>query len=234
MITCPDCHQQISSAATVCPHCGRPMSATAPAVQQGKAPLLTISNRPSEDDSHSVPLGRCPKCGSADLRRVSLVYEEGTNRIETTTDGGGIGYVGDQIAFGMTSSSTSGVAQSDLAEQLAPPERLEEGVTGGAFSFGCLSLLALTAFVLWSAMIYGRRGFAVGSVLWILGMAFWWWGIGSGRPLTSRENAKWNATVYPKLRAKWERSLICMRCGTITDPGNQAKEASSRLLEDRA
>jgi hypothetical protein len=32
------------------------------------------------------------------------------------------------------------------------------------------------------------------------------------------EAEDYNSRVWPKLQAKWQRSVMCMRCGEITDP----------------
>ena len=55
LLSCPECGGSVSSQATVCPHCGCPISG--------------ISSRPTSYSSDNRPTIKCPKCGS---RNVSV------------------------------------------------------------------------------------------------------------------------------------------------------------------
>lgn len=64
---------------------------------------------------------RCPKCGYDDWKAASLVYEEGTSAINTTTKAAGVGIGSGGIGVGFGGGTTTGKSQTALSERAAPP-----------------------------------------------------------------------------------------------------------------
>src|SRR4051794_34376043 len=77
LMTCSDCDKQHSDAAPACPHRGRP-NIVAPVVATVPLPAGRYPQ---------APLGArlaCPACGSPDVKKLSLVYREGTTALQTS------------------------------------------------------------------------------------------------------------------------------------------------------
>ena len=64
----------------------------------------------------------CTKCGSDHTQKVSAIYSQGTSRGSASSSSTTVGAVGDRAAVAATSTSTSSFSQTDLAEQLQPPQ----------------------------------------------------------------------------------------------------------------
>jgi hypothetical protein len=97
LVTCPDCEKRHSAAAPFCPQCGRP--AVLPPVAQ-----------PMVDEHPRGAIGpwlACPRCGSEEVRKLSLIYREGTAHVGAYAPGGG---------------GTLGTAQSLMSRDAAPPQ----------------------------------------------------------------------------------------------------------------
>ena len=137
----------------------------------------------------------CPKCGASEVRKLSLIYDEGRSTIQTQSQSVGVGFGGGGMGVGTASTSTVGHQQSALSKQAAPPAKrmwplwAAGAVIVGLMAFGSLrhpdlSSLLMIAFVAW----------AVRSAL-------------KGRDF--------NANVYPGLLERWKRSWMCNRCGDM-------------------
>jgi hypothetical protein len=137
----------------------------------------------------------CPRCGSEDGRKFSIIHAHGLSVVDSITLGAGVGTGGD-AAVGV--APTSGTHQTNLSKAVAPPTERPVGV-GCSILFG----LALMAFF----------GIAAPPSLLLLAPFF----IGTMVKLKKNDSAAraWNATEYPALKAKWERSAMCMRCGEV-------------------
>lgn len=66
----------------------------------------------------------CPMCRSSNIKKVSLVYEEGRSTVDlnTTSTGAGVGISSSGLGVGVAKSkgSTTGVQQTDLSKRAAP------------------------------------------------------------------------------------------------------------------
>jgi hypothetical protein len=196
LVSCPDCRKQVSDAAPACIHCGRPHPGRAGELAPDKLFLHAGSSR-----SSSQP--QCPKCGSVDLKTLGMVHASGVSSVTSLTSIVGVNEGG----LGVASASTSGRQLTALAQAAAPPT-LQEADLGQSFALGCsggcvLSLLALAA-----------AGAAA---------MMWTWGIGTILLAMLIHSVRgWNAddhntNIYYPGKERWDRSLMCMRCGTITD-----------------
>ena len=150
---------------------------------------------------------RCPKCNSTDLKKVSLVYQEGAFRTEgqTRMRAAVIGGSGADVLVGKASTRAS--HQSVLSKRLSPPIK---------WSYRRL--------VFWSALIFTSGGWLVFYIKIIATNAT----SVSSSPLSGYVLTggvifgfvlalalRHNHSVYPKQLAEWDRSFICPRCGTV-------------------
>lgn len=87
----------------------------------------------------------CPKCGSENIQKCSVIYRSGTVGHSYTTRSGDY------------TAETSGVESTDLAQSVAPPPKKEEPYGG---MLGCFALAGL--FLMWNwpivAVICGLAG----------------------------------------------------------------------------
>jgi hypothetical protein len=212
LVQCPDCDRMISDAAPACVGCGRPMSS---ALQSPRAASpLTHAQNPAPATTRSAPavsvLGACKACGSTDVRRVPLVREEGTKNISSKSSTGGVGVVGGDLAFGGASTTTTGTESTQLAARLAPPEKRQE-ISGAAAGLGCVAVIvvAVIAMTVGAGVFFGVL--IAGVFAWLIASA--------AGVFNDKDSVAWNQTEYPRLLEAWQRSVICTRCGAITDPG---------------
>ena len=151
---------------------------------------------------------RCPKCNSTDLKKVSLVYQEGLYHAEARTrmSAALVGASGPDLIVGRATTRAS--QQSTLSKRLRPPAKwsyLKVG-TWTVVAFLCVgwivfyvntvatnsstvSSLPLTFFALISA----------GISVFLLFMVW-----------------KHNNSTYKKRFAEWNSSFICSRCGSVS------------------
>lgn len=91
----------------------------------------------------------CPKCQSANVQKVSVIWESGTVQTQSTTTGIGYG-----SGIGIGTAYSSGKNQSLFAKRFAPPREPSLGVMAGAgvFIVG-LVLGSLIACVFWNISV---------------------------------------------------------------------------------
>ena len=134
----------------------------------------------------------CPTCQSDNVQKLSLVYEQGTQKIRTkgrTRGGGvGIGRGGLLAGAGSATTTTTGKSQSIAAEKAAPPDKKQMMLPVGIIAAGIL--------IGFKAVLVGLALVAIG------GFIFW-------------KFHQYNKQVFPPLYAQWEKSWLCNRCGTI-------------------
>jgi len=151
---------------------------------------------------------RCPKCNSTDLKKVSLAYEEGLFRSEgrTRLRAVAVGSGGPDLVVGR--ATTRGTEKSALSKKLTPPVKWSNLKVIGWFVLVFLfagwlvfyvntvttnattvSSAPLTLFVLISSGIFALLLFLV-------------W--------------RHNHSAYAQEYARWDRTFICSRCGTVS------------------
>lgn len=196
LIACPDCGRSVSDQARSCIGCGRPL-AEGVAVPAETVPPLPKTN-----------FGICENCGSADLQPLPMIHAAGTSYGRTTTRLIGAG-VGDDLIVGGGTASTSSTSRSLLAAKAAPPNP-EVGNDGLWHMFGCVTMVLLFflmaviaasgAIVLWVPLVGGFL------VAWL------------GTEASQRRADERNKQVYKPAYARWERTLMCLRCGEMREP----------------
>jgi hypothetical protein len=142
----------------------------------------------------------CPVCGSADVRRISLLYKQGSAETDTTSDTLGVAGVGDGFALGSARTRTRSNQQSLLAQELAPPPKMrpEMGTLYVAlFLDACAGVLGI---VLESWFM------AVVCLLGVIATA-----VSASR--RSAQADAYNETKWPRLYEEWQRGFLCLRCG---------------------
>ena len=137
----------------------------------------------------------CPKCTSTEVRRLSLIYQEGLSTINTqsTTVGSAIG--GGGIGFATASTGTTGHQQTALSKQAAPPAKKHWILWSSAAAIVALPTLG--------TLLHPGFGTLVGLGLVALSVRM---------ALSGR---KYNAEVHPGVLHRWEQSFMCNRCGDV-------------------
>jgi transposase-like protein len=147
----------------------------------------------------------CPRCGSDNVQRISLIYEQGSSNIQTNST-----HVASFGAFNQPvvgSTVTHGSQQTHLAIKYAPPVMRDENtppVVG--------VIVGVVVLIVGLAVAYNNDGMdaafaALGAISGpIVCVAV---GICSGR-----DNARWNRTAGANLLDSWKRKCLCWRCGT--------------------
>ena len=138
----------------------------------------------------------CTQCGSAEVRRLSLIYEEGLAIINTRSQGSGVAFgSGGGAAFGSTSTHTTGTQQTALSKKAAPPAK-KHTILWGIFA-GFVAIMTLSGIKDFSFMTLVFAGLTYLAVT---------------RTLKAKA---YNAMVFPTEHANWQRSFMCNRCGAV-------------------
>jgi hypothetical protein len=133
---------------------------------------------------------QCTKCNSDNTQRLEVVFEGGTQNINTTSNSAGAG-IGGSFGVGGIRTSTSGTSQTSLAQKASPP--LKKGL-------------------MWPiiAMFIGLMCFGGGMAAVVFGLVL----IGSGGYF-AYEAMQYNGQQWPTLHQVWLESWLCHKCGTI-------------------
>jgi len=151
---------------------------------------------------------RCPKCNSTDLKKVSLAYQEGLYQSEgrTRLSAALVGGGGPDLVVGRATTHAS--HQSALSKQLSPPAKWSylKVCSWSVLGFLCVGWLVFyintvttnSSTVLSTALIFFALIFAASFAF----LLFLVW--------------KHNHTAYAERCARWDRSFICQRCGSVS------------------
>lgn len=152
---------------------------------------------------------RCPQCNSADLKRISLAYQEGFSQVKTRSRlrAIAVGSDGPDIIVGR--ATNTGTQQTELSKILSPPKKwsyrklLRYSVLG--FIVGSWGVISLRATMTQSRSVISLPLLAFAllclSVLGVLAILFW----------------KHNHSTYRDEYARWNRSFVCNRCGAVSE-----------------
>ena len=136
----------------------------------------------------------CPKCSATEVRKLSLIYNEGLSLINTVSHGTGAAVgSGGGMAFGSHSSHTTGRQQTALSKQAAPPEKRHW------ILWSCCA--AVCGLVALSGLSHPGFGTLVGIGLTVVSVRF------------ALKGKEYNAQVLPGLLQRWDQSFMCNRCG---------------------
>src|SRR3984885_10083168 len=149
---------------------------------------------------------RCPDCNGADLKRVSLAYQESVRHVDTRTRLRAFLFGSDGPHLIAGRAVTQGVHWTQLSKVLSPPRkwsyvRLFLGSLVG-------TLAALFAYVIFvasspppvSTLPMKMYVFLAPVIFLVLAFAVW----------------RHNHLRFPREYARWDRSFICQRCGAVS------------------
>lgn len=158
---------------------------------------------------------RCLNCGSTDLRKVSLLYQEGRSRLKARTRVRCVvfGTDGPDLIFGH--ANTAGILQTQLSKDSQPPAKWSYLKLLGWLAFGLL--VALVAYVhevmggsgTISSLLVSMYVVALCCLIFFVVGLFW----------------RHNHLVYPREHAKWDRSFLCQQCGSVTTRRIEGRES---------
>jgi len=136
---------------------------------------------------------QCPQCNSDNTQKLSVVYEHGTQNIQTTGrtygSGVGLGRGGFGVGLGSSTTSTKGKSQSIAAKNAAPPDKKKIIIPLALMGAGLFTAFA----------IHGITGLLLVAVG---GFIFW-------------KFSQYNSNTYPPLMEQWQRSWLCNWCGSM-------------------
>lgn len=132
----------------------------------------------------------CPRCSNPNVRRLSLIFQEGTSHIQTSTAGVATASGG---GWGVGTAATTGRQQTLLSLGASPPTRMTMGGAVAATLFGVLLILG---------------GISDPGGMLVVGLLFA--GIGGYRVKRAMD---YNRNVYPGLLDTWQNTFLCNRCG---------------------
>jgi uncharacterized membrane protein len=133
---------------------------------------------------------RCCACGDARLKKLSLIYMEGTTKTRNTALAFYRGFSRQAII------TSAGTRQSLLAQRAAPP-RKKSPFLRGVIWFLAASVLAL--------ILHSEA--ATVCVLAVAALA---------GGLHIRDAYEYNTTKWTSFYNRWNRSFLCRQCGTVT------------------
>ncbi|PYU30028.1 MAG: hypothetical protein DMG31_15215 [Acidobacteria bacterium] len=171
-------------------------------IRMGIDPYRNGAARGDKMDLH------CPNCNSTDLKKVSLAYQEGLQRVSTRTRVRGVvvGTEGPDVVVGR--ATTKGTQQTEISRALTPPKKWSYL---RLFGWSVLVFL-LVGWIVFYVNTITRNASSVSSVpltiysllsagvFVVLFLVYW----------------KHNHSSYPRQYAQWDRSFICERCGAVS------------------
>lgn len=128
---------------------------------------------------------RCPHCGSGDIQKCSVIYNQGTFNGYSTT------------RIGDVEGKTEEHSSTGLAQSVAPPAEKETNWP-----------IAILAGIFALEALFGSREchYIIGGILGL---------VSYGCFSSTFEAIKYNSNVYPIELANWRNSYFCHRCGNV-------------------
>ena len=123
----------------------------------------------------------CPNCGSENIQRCAMIYQNGTSRLQSTT-----------MINGNVEAETSGVSSTNLAQEVAPPQK-KDTHTILMVVLGIIAFLCLDGGTFVGALVFG-------------GLAYLTYN-------SNKEASEYNEKEFPALYDEWQHSYVCYRCG---------------------
>lgn len=154
----------------------------------------------------------CPGCKSDQTQRLQVIYEGGTQDIDTTSSSVGIGVAGG-AGLGSATTRTRGQSQSLLAQRVSPPQKKP-------FKGAVITAIA------------GAVGLLIGGgTMTFIGFALIAIGIFLGYQASQYNNTEW-----PPLHQNWLENWYCNKCGTVFHgaEATQVQALASSLIENAA
>lgn len=183
----------------------------------------------------------CPNCNSHDVKKLSLIYEQGISTVSLKTESTsiGAGLLSGDLGAGITSSSgtSSGFQKSMLSQRIAPPSKkyltlpIHPDWRGEKLLVFGMLFSVFGAPVVW---FFGWAGYLNTVGISVALMIFGW----LLRFTMSRDEVAARAEKCKEVDAEraaileahslsddpfetWNRSFMCLRCGSQFDPTRQ-------------
>jgi hypothetical protein len=150
---------------------------------------------------------RCPKCNGTDLKKVSLVYQEGLYRSDARTrlSAASFGSNGPDLVVGRATTQAS--RQSALSKRLSPPAKWSYLKVG---SRSVLVFLCLGWLVFYVNTVTRNSSTVSSPSLSLFALVFALIFV-----LLLLLVRRYNHSSYAQKYVQWDRSFICMRCGAV-------------------
>jgi hypothetical protein len=149
---------------------------------------------------------RCPDCNGADLKRVSLAYQESQVQVNTRTGLRAFLFGSDGPNLIVGRAATQGVHWTHLSKVLSPPRKWSYvRLILGSLVVTLAAVFAYIVFVASSpppVSTLPLKMYVFLAPVGFLVLAFAVW--------------RHNHLRFPKEYAQWERSFICQRCGAVS------------------
>lgn len=182
-----------------CPECAKQVSDVSSACIGCGYPLsalVTAStakplDRAAYDRRSSNGLRTCENCGADAYRKLSVIHAGGLSVTQNTSVGVGLTLGG---SIGLGKAKTAGTSQTVLSAKAAPPKERR------------LSAWALLGILLGLGWTAGGADYVALGVLTLAGTGYYIF-----------RTVKYNKDEFPKLYARWDRSYMCERCGTVSE-----------------
>lgn len=136
----------------------------------------------------------CNKCNSDNTQRLEVVYENGTQNINTKSGSTGIGFGRGGVSLGFGKTKTKGTALSTSAIKASPPAKKK---------IKWFLLMIFIGLMLISDKHAGTQALVGGGIVLALGGFFLY------------KNVMFNIKVLPQLHKIWLDSWMCNKCGSI-------------------
>jgi hypothetical protein len=140
---------------------------------------------------------QCDKCKSDNTQRLEIVYQQGTQSINTRSNTLAVGMAGGGVGSAMGHTRTSGTAQSMIAKSIAPPaKRRWFRLAIIPVVFGAGFLLAATNGGGFISAVIGLALLAGGGYILYMQMQY-------------------NSQTWPGMYKVWQESWLCNKCGNV-------------------
>jgi hypothetical protein len=157
----------------------------------------------------------CTHCQSTDLRKVSLVYQQGRFDVKSRTRLRGLLLRADGPDLLVGYARTASILQTDLSRKLRPPVKWSYLKLLGWFAIS--SFVALVAYV----QVVLSSSVKASSLPVVLSV------VAAPCLLLILEFLTWrhNHFTYPLHYARWDRSFLCVRCGKVSADPRYARQS---------
>lgn len=155
----------------------------------------------------------CPNCKSENVQKLSVAYADGMVNTKSNSTILGTTFGGNAVT-GVSFSNS--VSQSELSKLVAPPEKqsvFKCSAGGLGATKNALTIDAILAAVV-ACAAPSVLGVYIGSVISIVCMIYLAVKVIPKHFAYQKELDR----KYEEDKAAWDRSYICLRCGTIYDP----------------
>lgn len=134
---------------------------------------------------------QCPKCNSDQTQRLEVIFENGTQDVNTRSNSVGLASSRGGLGIGTATTTTTGKTQSLAAQRVAPPEKKK--IAGPIFGivFGVVCMMGGGGWLVFGLALACSCGYVFS------------------------QSSSYNKNTWPQLFKNWENSWYCNKCGTV-------------------